>query len=89
MRIIDAHVHLYPPEINRAPAAWAGVQGELHWSTLCTRVRKNGRPVQGFPGMDELLREMDAAGIERAVLVVTALTLLRMLVCPAVVANPL
>jgi len=68
MRIIDAHVHLYPPAVNDAPKAWASAQGERHWSTLCTRARKNGRPVQGFPSLDELLREMDAAGIERVVL---------------------
>jgi len=68
MRIIDAHVHLYPPEANRAPAAWAAARGERHWATLCTRVRKNGRPVQGFPSVDELLRDMDTAGVERAVL---------------------
>lgn len=68
MRIIDAHVHLYPPEVNRAPSAWAATQGEQHWSTLCTRRRKNGRSVQGFPSVDELLREMDQARIERVVL---------------------
>jgi len=68
MRIVDAHVHLYPPEVNRAPAAWAEAHGERHWAILCTRVRKNGRPVQSFPSVAELLREMDAAGIERAVL---------------------
>ncbi len=68
MRIIDAHVHLYPAEVNRAPAAWAEAQGERHWATLCTRVRKNGRPVQGFPDVDGLLRAMDEAGVERAVL---------------------
>jgi predicted TIM-barrel fold metal-dependent hydrolase len=68
MRIIDAHVHLYPPELNRSPAAWAEARGEGHWSMLCTRVRKSGRPVQGFPSVDELLRGMDAAGIERVVL---------------------
>ena len=68
MRIIDAHVHLYPPEVNLAPAAWAEAQGEPHWAMLCTRVRKNGQLVQGFPGVDELLRDMDAAGVERSVL---------------------
>jgi predicted TIM-barrel fold metal-dependent hydrolase len=68
MRIIDAHVHLYPPEVNQSPVVWAKAQGELHWSTLCTRVRKNGRAVQGFPSVDELLRDLDAAGIEHAVL---------------------
>ena len=68
MRIVDAHVHLYPPEVNRAPTRWAEAQGERHWATLCTRVRKSGRPVQGFPSVGELLSEMDAAGIERVVL---------------------
>lgn len=68
MPIIDAHVHLYPPEVNRDPAAWASACGENHWATLCTRKRKDGQPVQGFPGVDALLREMDAAGVERAVL---------------------
>jgi len=68
MRIIDAHVHLYPPEANLSPTHWAEARGEGHWATLCTRVRKNGRLVQSFPSVDELLRDMDAAGIHRAVL---------------------
>lgn len=68
MRIVDAHVHLYPPEVNRSPAAWAEANGERHWATLCTRVRKSGRAVQAFPSVDELLRGMDEAGVERAVL---------------------
>jgi len=68
MQVIDAHVHLYPPEVAPRPAAWAAAAGEEHWITLCTRVRKNGRPVQAFPSVDELLREMDRAGVGRAVL---------------------
>lgn len=68
MKVIDAHVHLYPPEVNRDPAAWAGAAGETHWATLATRRRPNGSAVQTFPSVDELLREMDAAGVERAVL---------------------
>jgi uncharacterized protein len=68
MPIIDAHVHLYPDYVNRAPAAWAAAQGERHWATLCTRVRKNGRPVQDFPNVTGLLRAMDEAGVERAIL---------------------
>jgi len=68
MEIIDAHVHLYPPEINRAPAAWAAARNEPHWSLLCTRTRKNGRPVQTFPDPDTLLRAMDAANVTRAIL---------------------
>jgi predicted TIM-barrel fold metal-dependent hydrolase len=66
--IIDAHVHLYPTEVDRDPAAWAVAQGEAHWATLCTRTRKDGRRVQSLPTSDGLLRAMDAAGIGRAVL---------------------
>ncbi|RRJ98342.1 amidohydrolase [Opitutaceae bacterium TAV3] len=70
MMTIDAHVHLYPDEINRDPAAWAAAQGERHWAVLCTRRRRTpgGVPVQDFPSTDELLRAMDAAGVEHAVL---------------------
>lgn len=65
---IDAHVHLYSPDINGDPAAWAAAQGERHWAALCTRRRRDGRPVQSFPSPGDLLRAMDAAGVERAVL---------------------
>ncbi len=68
MPIVDAHVHLYPPEVNRNPADWAAAQGEQHWAELCTRRRKDGKPVQTFPSMDQLLRDMDAAGVAKAVL---------------------
>jgi len=68
MPIIDAHIHLYPDEVNRDPAGWASSLGEDHWATLCTRKRKGGQAVQGFPNVDELLRAMDAAGVARGVL---------------------
>ncbi|MET0261750.1 MAG: amidohydrolase family protein [Rariglobus sp.] len=69
MPVIDAHVHLYPPEVNRDPAGWATAQGEPHWAVMCARSRKStGRPVQGFPSVDDLLRDMDGAGVDRAVL---------------------
>lgn len=68
MGVIDCHIHLYPPEVNCAPAAWATAQGEAHWKLLCARTRKNGRAVQGFPSIEQLLRAMDAAGVERAIL---------------------
>lgn len=68
MPVIDAHVHLYPPELNRDPAGWALVQREPHWATLSVRKRKNGRPVQAFPSLDQLLLSMDVAGVDRAVL---------------------
>ena len=68
MAVIDAHVHLYPPEVNDDPAGWASKAGELNWAVMCARRRKDGRAVQGFPSVDGLLRTMDAAGVERAVL---------------------
>ncbi|WP_438483461.1 amidohydrolase family protein [Oleiharenicola lentus] len=68
MRVIDAHVHLYPPAAGHEPAAWAAARGETHWALLCTRRRKDGRGVQGFPTVDELLRDLDLAGVEKAVL---------------------
>ena len=69
MPLIDAHVHLYPSEANRAPGAWAAARGETQWAALSTRRRKDGgKPVQGFPAMSELLRDMNAAGIRKAVL---------------------
>ena len=68
MMQIDAHVHLYPAEANADPAGWAAARGEPTWSTLVTRVRRDGGAVQGFPSVDDLLREMDRAGLQRAVL---------------------
>jgi uncharacterized protein len=68
MGIVDAHVHLYPPEANVSPAQWARARGEHHWELLCARMRKSGHAVQGFPSVDELLRAMDAAEVERVIL---------------------
>jgi len=41
--IIDAHVHLYPTEIDRDPAAWAAAQGEAHWA-FAEYAAAQGRP---------------------------------------------
>ena len=65
---IDAHVHLYPRDVDLEPAGWAAAQGERHWGVLCTRKRRDGRCVQTLPTIDELLLAMDAAGVARAVL---------------------
>jgi uncharacterized protein len=66
--IVDAHVHLYPNEVDLDPAGWAAGSGEQHWAVLCTRKRRDGRPVQSLPTLDELLSAMDGAAISRAVL---------------------
>jgi predicted TIM-barrel fold metal-dependent hydrolase len=66
--IIDAHVHLYPPEVDLDPAGWAARTGERHWAVLCTRKRRDGRPVQSLPSVTELLQALDTANVSRAVL---------------------
>lgn len=66
--VLDSHVHLYPAAINADPAGWAAAHGEGDWAVLATRRRRDGQPVQTFPSAGELLRAMDAGGIERAVL---------------------
>lgn len=65
--IIDAHVHLYPSEVSADPARWAAHRHEPLWAALVTP--QPGRRVQqGWADADRLLRDMDAAGVERAVL---------------------
>lgn len=61
-------MHLYPAEVDRDPAGWAEAQGERHWAVLCTRRRRDGRPVQTLPTLPQLLGAMDVAGVDRAVL---------------------
>jgi predicted TIM-barrel fold metal-dependent hydrolase len=68
MRVIDSHVHLYPKEVDIDPGVWAAAKEEKHWALLCTRRRRDGRPVQSLPTLDGLLQAMDAGGIARAVL---------------------
>ena len=68
MPVIDAHVHLYPRDVDADPAGWAAAQGERHWAALCTRTRRDGRCVQTLPTVDVLLAALDAAEIDRAVL---------------------
>jgi hypothetical protein len=65
--IVDAHVHLYPAEVAADPAAWGARMGEPLWTNLVTP--QPGRRVrQGWADAERLLRDMDAAGVERAVL---------------------
>lgn len=68
MSTIDAHVHLYPREVNADPAGWARTADENQWAALSLRVRRNGTRVQSFPSVQTLLCDMDAGGVDRAVL---------------------
>lgn len=64
--IIDAHVHLYADEVNENPLAWGRAHHEPWWTNCVAPV---GKPsLQGWASLDQLLRDMDAAGIERCLL---------------------
>lgn len=60
--IIDAHTHAYPQEAAADPAGWGTARGERHWVDLVTR------GPQGWATREEMLAEMDAHGVGRAVL---------------------
>jgi len=65
---VDAHVHAYPRELWADPVKWAIVRGERHWAGL-VGPRPDGKPsLQGWADADTLLRAMDAAGIDHAVM---------------------
>jgi predicted TIM-barrel fold metal-dependent hydrolase len=64
--IIDAHIHGYPPEILADPSVWGRNQSEPWWTQA---VAPTNRPsIQGWADLDRLIRDMDKAGIEKAVL---------------------
>ena len=64
---IDAHVHIYPAEVSADPATWARARNELMWGGLVTPSPKR-RVRQGWADCEQLLRDMDAAGIARSIL---------------------
>ncbi len=64
--IIDSHVHLYAPEVAADPRGWARARGEDRWVNLAAPL--SGRQLQGWSDIDTLLMDMDAAGVDRAVL---------------------
>lgn len=67
MVIVDCHVHLFPDAAAAGPQGWAGARGEHRWAAMVAP-RPDGRQVQGWAGVDRMLRDMDAAGIGRAIL---------------------
>ncbi|MGF1453267.1 MAG: amidohydrolase family protein [Opitutales bacterium] len=64
--VIDAHIHLYPAEVFADPQAWGTARRESWW-TQCV-APPDRRSLQGWAAIDQLLRDMDAAGIDQAVL---------------------
>lgn len=64
--IIDCHTHAYPRELSADPIAWATKHNEAHWAKL---VAPDKRPsIQDWAGPERMLSDMDAAGVDQAVL---------------------
>jgi len=64
--VIDAHTHCYPEEVASDPHAWANARGEAHWLELVAPEGKTS--LQDWSDVDTMLADMDAAGVERAIL---------------------
>ena len=60
--VIDTHVHRYPDEVISDPAGWAQARVELHWRDLVLT------GPQDWADRHKILADMDAAGVERCVL---------------------
>lgn len=66
--IIDCHVHLYPDAAIADPAGWAAARAEPRWAAMVGPRADGARSLQGWADETRLLRDMDAAGVDRAVL---------------------
>lgn len=62
---VDAHVHFTPPSLMARLAELA--DQEPYWHLLLNP--PNGRSIQGWVTSEQMLHDMDAAGVERVVLV--------------------
>ncbi len=62
---IDAHVHFLPPSLRENLAELAG--REPYWGLLLNP--PSGQSIQGYATAERLLADMDAAGLDRVVLV--------------------
>lgn len=63
MGYIDCHIHHYPEDLIQDPSEWAKARGEHYWATLV-----GPKSVQGWADTNKLLKDMDGAGIEKAIL---------------------
>jgi len=64
--IVDSHIHLYPEDVFRDPKSWAERRGEPYW--LSCVASEKGKSLQGWKTVDELLRDMDTAGVEHVLI---------------------
>lgn len=65
-RRIDCHVHAYPEAVAQDPRAWADARGESWWAD-CVAPRERAS-IQGWADADQMVRDMDAAGIDTAIM---------------------
>ncbi len=66
--LFDIHTHWFAPDMSSAPSSWAAQNNELHWGALMGE-RKDGKSsLQSFPTIDDFLRKMDEAQVERALI---------------------
>jgi uncharacterized protein len=65
-RRIDCHVHAYATAVSQDPRAWAESRGEFWWADCVAP--KDRTSIQGWADADEMVRDMDAAGIDVAIM---------------------
>jgi len=65
--IIDSHIHMYPLHVYADPVAWARQVDEPYWGALMGD-NPTGRTIQGWVTVEQLIADMDAAGIEKVVM---------------------
>ena len=64
--IIDVHTHRYAKQVINDPVGFARQRGELQWLMM---VAPEDRPsLQGWSDRDQMLADMNAAGVDRCVL---------------------
>jgi uncharacterized protein len=64
--VVDAHIHMYPPEVVADPTAWGGARSEPKW-TACV-APQGRRSIQGWATPECLISDMDQAGVEICVM---------------------
>lgn len=65
--IIDMHIHMYPPHVRANPVAWARAAREPYWGAMIGD-NPAGTTVQGWVTIEQLIADMDAAGVEKVVM---------------------
>ena len=62
---IDAHIHFTPPELKARLAQFA--EEEPYWGLLLSP--PNGKSIQGWADPERMIADMDAAGIDKVIIV--------------------